>query len=62
MNTYIVVIKSFLEIEATDQANAVALAEEAARRTRFSVSHKMVSVTQICTPQADAPETADGRA
>jgi hypothetical protein len=44
MDTFIVTARVQFEIEATDQADAIALAEGAIKRARFEIGYKLVSV------------------
>lgn len=46
MDTYIITVKVVLEVDAVDQATAIALAEDAVQRTRFGAGHKMVSIRE----------------
>ena len=43
MSTYVMTAKVFFEVEAAAQDDALVLVEEAIRRARFAVGHKMVS-------------------
>ena len=47
MNTYIISASVVLQIEAVDQQTAIQLAEEAIKRARFTVSHKLIRVHEI---------------
>lgn len=63
MATYIISVRVVLEVEAVDRETAIDLAEDAARHTRFAVSHRFLDMKKMGTEEEDGQKGGrDGRA